>query len=344
MKYILLILSFFLFSCKKEIKRKVITKNSTFKSNLTLAFGSCNNQEIKNVLFKEILKNKPKAFIWGGDIIYSDTDNPTVLDHNFQQFKKDSNYVKFRNNTSILATWDDHDYGVNDGGIENPIKEQAQQLFLDFLDVSKNDIRRKRKGIYYSKTIKQDTNLVKVILLDTRYFRTKLTKDVTLQKRYTSNKPNMDSSMLGEEQWKWLENELKNSKANFNIIMSSIQVLSDKHGFESWGNMPKEQEKLLTLIAKNTPNNTIILSGDRHIAEISHKNISPFYYPLIDFTSSGLTHAYTAFSGEENPFRVTNVVSQINFGLVHFNFKKKKVLFEIRGKNNQLLESFEQQY
>ena len=344
MKYFLLILSFFLFSCKKEIKREVITKNPTFKSNLTLAFGSCNNQVIKNVLFKEILKNKPKAFIWGGDIIYSDTDDPNVLKHNLQQFKKDSNYVNFRKKITMLATWDDHDYGVNDGGIENPIKEQAQQLFLDFLDVPKNDIRRKRKGVYYSKIIKQDTNSVKVILLDTRYFRTKLSKDVTLRKRYVPNKPNMASSMLGKEQWKWLENELKNSKATFNIIMSSIQVLSDKHGFESWGNMPKEQEKLLTLIAKNTPNNTIILSGDRHIAEISHKNISPFYYPLIDFTSSGLTHAYTAFSGEENPFRVTNVVAQINFGLVHFNFKKKQVLFEIRGKNNQLLESFEQQY
>jgi len=342
MKYILILLSVFFISCKKEIVTQTIVDKQNFKTDLVISFGSCNNQNIKNTLFKEILKNKPKTFIWSGDIIYSDTKNSLVLKQNYEILKKDSLYQNFKNNIEILATWDDHDYGVNDGGFENPIKEEAQQLFLDFFDVPVNDERRHKEGVYYSKTINVDNNSVKIILLDTRYFRTPLTKDITLKKRYIPN--SYKSSMLGKMQWQWLESELKKSKANFNIIVSSIQFLSDKHGFEAWGNMPKEQEKLIHLITKYTKKNTIILSGDRHIAEISKRNIGRYYYPLIDFTSSGMTHSYTSFSGEENPYRTSNVIFQKNFGLLKFDFKNKKVLFEIRGENNNLLENFEQQY
>jgi len=342
MKKTLFLIFIVLISCKKPIEHHIVVKDK-FHTNLTLAFGSCNNQRIENKLFKEIVKNNPKLFIWGGDIIYSDTDNPLVLATNYKKFKQDSIYQQFIKQVKVTGTWDDHDYGVNDGGIENPIKEEAKHLFLDFFDVSKDSPRRNQEGVYSSISVKKDSNSVKIINLDTRFFRTALTKDSTGKKRYVPNKYG-EGSMLGETQWQWLESELKHSKATFNIIVSSIQFLSNQHGFEAWGNMPHEVDKLKQLILKSKAKNVIILSGDRHIAEISKTNMGKFYYPLIDFTSSGLTHSYTAFSGEENPFRVSNVVYSKNFGLLKFNFKTKQVLFEIRGKNNVLLEQFTQQY
>lgn len=338
MKNLFLVVLILFISCKKY---KII--NESFHNDLTLSFGSCNNQNIPNILFKEILKNKPKAFIWGGDIIYSDTQTPAVLRENYIKFKKDSLYAKFKDKIEILATWDDHDYGINDGGTENKIKIEAQSYFLDFLDVSKENKRRKQKGIYYSKTIKQDTNSIKIIVLDTRYFRTNLTKNTSGKKRYIPNNYG-EGTMLGNEQWLWLENELLNSKANFNIIVSSIQFLSSKHGFESWGNMPHEVDTFKKVIIKTKAKNVIILSGDRHISELSKTNIGNYKYPLIDFTSSGMTHIYSSFHGEENPFRISNVIYEINFGLLKFDFKNKKVLFEIKGKNNIVLEKFTQQY
>ena len=339
MKKIVLILLLIITSCQKKETKKEI-KKSKFKVDLVLSFGSCNNQNTENKLFKEILKNKPEAFIWGGDIIYSDTDKPLVLATNFKKFKEDSAYKNFAKKTKILGTWDDHDYGINDGGYENPIKQEAQHILLDFLDVPKNDKRREQEGIYYSETIKKDNNTIKIILLDTRYFRTELTKDPTGKKRYI---PTTKGTMLGKTQWQWLEKELETSTAEFNIIVSSIQFLSNKHGFETWGNMPNEVEKLKNIILKTKAKNTIILSGDRHIAEISKIKIGN-KKPLIDFTSSGLTHAYTGFTEEENPFRINKVVHEINFGLLKFDFKNKKVLFEIRGSENKILETFTQQY
>ena len=339
-KTIVLLLSLLIFaSCtnKKQVKPTIATK---FNKELTIAFGSCNNQRIENTLFDDILKNNPKAWVWGGDIIYSDTDNPTVLVKNYTKFKNNSNYKKFREKTTIIATWDDHDYGINDGGIENPIKKEAQQAFLDFLDVPQDDARRSQEGVYYTEIIKNGENSVKIIVLDTRYFRTKLKKDPSGKKRYL---PTNEGTILGGKQWKWLEKELYKSKADFNLIISSIQFLSNKHGFESWGNMPLEVKKLTNLIVSSKAKNTIILSGDRHIAEVSSKSIGTDY-PLIDFTSSGLTHAYTNFHGEENPYRVSEVVFEKNFGLIHFDFSNNSALFEIRGEDNKLLEAVSQEY
>ncbi|MBL4744874.1 MAG: alkaline phosphatase family protein [Flavobacteriaceae bacterium] len=338
-----LLLLVLLNSCQQE-KSLLIKNNDTFfHSDFTLAFGSGNNQSLANTLWPEITKNKPDVWVWGGDIVYSDTEDMDVMRNSYALQKNKKNYKEFCENTPVIGTWDDHDYGINDGGIEYKKKNQVQQILLDFLDVDSQDPRRFRPGVYHAKTYQTGIYSVQVILLDTRYFRTKLLKDPSGKKRYL---PTTDTtgSMLGDAQWKWLEETLSSSKASFNIIISSIQFLSSEHGFESWGTMPHEVKKMENLIVKSMAKNTIILSGDRHISEFSKKEIGTAHFPLIDFTSSGLTHSYEAFKGEENPYRIHPVISVKSFGIVKFNFKQNSVKFEIRGKNNQLLSSYKQVY
>lgn len=321
-------------SCKFHDKNKAQgLNNQSNEYDFTIAFGSCNNQVLKNNLWDDIEKNNPDVWIWGGDIIYSDTEDMAYMKKNYQTQKNNPDYKKFIENIPVLGTWDDHDYGLNDGGKEYIKKAEAQQLLLDFLDVSKNDIRRKREGVYYSKNFKTDKGIIKIIVLDTRYFRTALTPDTETKKRYKSN-PYGQGTILGLEQWKWLENELNTSNATFNIIVSSIQFLSSEHGFETWGTMPHEVDKLEQILKTSKAKNTIILSGDRHISELSKKNVEGLNYPLIDFTSSGLTHSYSSFKSEPNKYRVDTVVSEKSFGILQFNFENNTVLMEMKGDNN----------
>jgi hypothetical protein len=42
-----------------------------------------------------------------------------------------------------LATWDDHDYGLNDAGTEYPHKKVSQEMFLDFFGVPPDSPRRR---------------------------------------------------------------------------------------------------------------------------------------------------------------------------------------------------------
>jgi alkaline phosphatase D len=337
---ILLLASFY--SCK--IKKINTAKSNTNKTDFTIAFGSCNKQYKVNVLWKEIKKNNPDLWIWGGDNIYSDTDNMAKMKKDYEDLKEQKGYLELVENIPVLATWDDHDYGFNDSGIEFHKKETAQKLFLDFFDVDENSPRRKQKGIYTAKEFKTAKGIIKVIILDTRYFRTALLKAAkNTNKRYVPNTA-VNSSILGIAQWNWLENELNTSKADFNIIVSSIQILSSEHGFESWGNFPNDVLKLKKSITNSKAKSVFMLSGDRHISEFSKTEIDNLNYPLIDFTSSGLTHSYGSFVSEPNKYRVQNVVSEISFGLLQFNFDSKSVKMQMRGKNNKILQEINQVY
>tara|TARA_R110000868_G_scaffold14075_16_gene65813 strand:- start:372 stop:1409 length:1038 start_codon:yes stop_codon:yes gene_type:complete len=319
------------------------TNDSLQVSDFTIAFGSCNKHNVDNLLWDDIAATHPDVWIWGGDIIYADTDNMQQLRAMYQQENSVPGYAALKNKVPVIGTWDDHDYGLNDGGVEFKAKKESQQEFLDFLDVPKDSPRRTREGVYASHDYNLPEGTLKVIALDTRYFRTALTKDTETKKR---NKPNVygEGTILGETQWQWLEHELQTSTADFNVIVSSVQVLSNEHGFETWGNFPHEVDKLKKVITDSKAKGVVLLSGDRHISEFSKTTIEGVNYPLIDFTSSGLTHTYSAFSGEPNPFRVGEVVFVISFGTLEFNFEKKQVVFKMIGDGGKVLGALEQQY
>jgi alkaline phosphatase D len=308
-----------------------------------ISFASCNQQNMTNKLWEPILKHQPDIFIWGGDIVYSDTEDMKLMKQNYELMKADSGYSSFREKIEVMGTWDDHDYGLNDGGASYIKKDSVQQIFLDFFDVPSHDPRRARKGIYTSKTFDVNGSSIKIIILDTRYFRSDLTVDPSGQRRYIPVE-NPGDTMLGTAQWKWLEEELMTSSSQFNIIVSSIQFLSSEHGFETWGNMPLEVEKMKDIIVKSKAKGVIFLSGDRHLAEISKLEVEGLDYPLIDFTSSGMTHSYSTYSGEPNSLRISDVIADKNFGLLYVDVNNNTVTMEIRGEDDQLFQRIIQKY
>ena len=184
-KYISILLVVVLFhSCKQGETQE--------QPDLTLTFGSCNNQNWNNDLWDDIVALNPDAWIWGGDIVYADTENMEALRVDYNKILQDEGYQKMIETTRILGTWDDHDYGLNDGGEHFKSKKESQQQFLDFFDIPVDDKRREQEGVYYSETLNSDKGSVKIILLDTRYFRSDLTESSDGVKRYQPNKYGRD--------------------------------------------------------------------------------------------------------------------------------------------------------
>ncbi|GHA44124.1 hypothetical protein GCM10007103_26680 [Salinimicrobium marinum] len=338
---LLLLLNSCTSSKKTGQAEKLVSEISSEDSDFTIAFGSCNRQDLPQPLWDPVLANRPDVFIWGGDNIYADTEDMEELEKEYQLQKQHKAYQKLLASTPVLATWDDHDYGQNDGGSSWEYKAESQQKFLDFFDVSESDVRRSREGVYHSETFTTDEGSVKVILLDTRYFRSELETGKESGKRYEAAS---GGTILGEAQWDWLETELTISNADFNILVSSIQILSAEHGFETWGNFPTEVERLKDLIVSSKAANVVLLSGDRHISEFSATNLPDLEYPLVDFTSSGLTHTYSDFSGEPNKFRKGEVVSDLSFGLLLFDFSNKRITMQMRGVGNELQQELVETY
>lgn len=309
----------------------------------TIAFGSCNKASLPNELWDDVLAADPDIWIWGGDNIYADTDDMEKMRQMYAAQNKVPGYRAVKGKMPVIGTWDDHDYGINDGGVEFLAKKESQQQFLDFMGVSATDDLRNQEGIYTSHDYKVSNGNVKIIVLDTRYFRTALTKDTTANRNTKSNAYG-EGTILGEQQWQWLENELYASEADFNIIITSIQFLSNAHGYERWDNFPHEVDALKKLLKDSKAKRVILLSGDRHISEFSREKVDGLKYPLIDFTSSGLTHAFADFKGEPNPYRVGNVIRTESFGLVHLNLGTKSAIFKSIGADGAILGELKQQY
>lgn len=74
-------------------------------------------------------------------------------------------------------------------------------------------------------------------------------------------------ALLGAEQWRWLEQELAESTASVNIIVSSIQIFSVNPLAESWAHFPTELARLAALLKRHEQARFLLLSGDVHYAQ-----------------------------------------------------------------------------
>ena len=302
-----------------------------------IAFGSCANQDRPQPIWEAIVAMRPEMFVFLGDNVYADTEDMDVLRAAYQRLGQQPGFQKLKQTCPLLATWDDHDFGANDAGGEYAKKRESQQVFLDFFDVLKDDPRRRQEGVYQARVVGPVGKRVQIILLDTRYFRSPLKKGFKRgepgEGRGGVYLPDTDpgATMLGEQQWKWLAEQLK-APAELRLIGSSVQFVADEHGWEKWGNFPRERQRLLRLLRETKAAGVIFLSGDRHLGEISRLPVSDEQspgYTLYDITSSSLnvpsgnfTKAGTRFANEINSYRVGLTYFEANFGTIEIDWSK----------------------
>lgn len=288
-----------------------------------LGFGSCINTP-EHPMLDRTLTLPFELFILLGDNIYADTTNPAVMAEKYRVRKESAFFQTLRQKAPLLATWDDHDFGGNDAGAGYPMKAGAQKLFLDFMDEPADSPRRKREGVYDAYLFGPAGRRVQVILLDTRYFRSDLatgTNNVVPSGGKYIPHPDPDVTMLGEAQWRWLEEQMR-VPAELRIIGSSIQFLSEFSGGEAWANLPQEKRRMLKLLQKTRASGVLFISGDRHWAELSRLD-RPGAYPLYDLTSSALTEKHARGTPTPNQFRDGPTWHDTNVGLIEIDWQTK---------------------
>lgn len=213
---------------------------------VSLAFGSCLLQFKEQYFWGTISKASPQVMLMTGDNVYGDYNESDYvvacsnqdcvnLRLAYQMLEHNPRFREFRDKVPIVPIWDDHDLGLNDGGVDFTWKNYSEQIFLNFWQLPPSDPRWHRPGLYWSSEWGDTGSKLQLIVLDVRYFKDPFTRrDPTVHYQFPgkfAQDPNPALTMLGDEQWGWLEQELQ-KPADLRVVVSSLQVIAHEHGWE----------------------------------------------------------------------------------------------------------------
>jgi alkaline phosphatase D len=289
-------------------------------------------------IFNAIKSENYDLFLMLGDNVYGDTDSNDLIELRDAYEKQRENFDRLNLNFPFEAIWDDHDYGKNDGGEEYIYKEEAEQIFLDFWNIPQDDIRRNRPGLYFEKTQEIDGISIQMIFLDTRFFRDALLptdeKGAPGKERYV---PQTDTSltMLGEDQWTWLQEQL-DKEVDHKIIVTSIQFLAMGHGWEAWKTLPHERQRLIDLVDQSS-SEVLFISGDRHRGGL-YQFSTQSGKVISEMTSSSLNLAF-ANDEEDGPLRSGPTFVQENYGEILLDKSTNTLTVNLKDNQGRIIQS-----
>ena len=293
----------------------IFISSFAFTKEYIIGFGSCIDEKFPQPIWSSIQSKDVDAFMFLGDNVYGDDPSGDLKKLKQSYIIQASKFPEWLKEKKVISIWDDHDYGINDGGADFKNKREAQRLFLDFWGIPKDDIRHSRDGLYFNEILDIEGFKINLIVLDTRFFRSKLTSD---RFPYTST-DNRDTTVLGDVQWKWFE-EVIEMESDLILVLSSIQVLATEHVFERWNLFPHERSKIIKIL-DSVETKSLIISGDRHKGGLYKKE------SLVELTSSSLNKPVKAA-------RISNILKYVPEFIVNFIPKSTR---ELLVENDKLL-------
>jgi len=245
-----------------------------------LAFVSCMNHlrsDRARDLWKELASHRPDAAFFMGDTVYVDaetTGGPAESREEFwEQYLEAFHSVEFFRLPELIpvfATWDDHDFGANDGDATYPLGGVARELFHIFMG-QRLITGFSERGPGVSGRVRIGKQFF--YLLDNRSFRS------------PKNEP--DGTHWGKAQEDWLFANIAGTDGAAWIISGS-QFFGDYLPKESYaGDHPKSFERILSRL-RDLRKPVVFASGDRHFSELMGIEPAILGYRTFEITSSGM--------------------------------------------------------
>ena len=138
--------------------------------------------------------------------------------------------------------------------------------------------------------------------------------------------------MLGERQWRWLARVLARP-AQLRLIVSSIQVIPEDHGFERWGALPRERARLFELLETSAAEGVVLLSGDRHLGGL-YRHVGGLY-PVFELTSSSLNRPNQRVGLRTDSLQLDDSYVEENFGWITVDWTRRQVVLTLRDVNGE---------
>ena len=307
----------------------------------TLAFGSCLHQDEPAPILDAIVGLDPDLLVLLGDNVYGDSDpkDPWLseLREAYWTLAEHEAFGRLAAAVPIVSTWDDHDYGINDGGGSFEQREYAKQIFEAFWPHHEPAPMSGRFGVYSAHTFGPADRRVQVLLLDLRSYKSDFAPSPTPGEPGTERYVPIDDperTMLGAGQWQWLETQLAQPAA-LRIVVSSLQVHAEGHGWERWGLLPMERDRLYAMLAERAGGDVVLVSGDRHRAGLYERPDLPGG-PYLELTTSSL-NLPLGKEEEAGPHRIGDTILRENFGTLDIDWSAGELVARVHGLGAEVL-------
>jgi alkaline phosphatase D len=294
---------------------------ATKKAALDFVFGAClggqgycRDPQTGWAIFDQMAKEQPDFFLVTGDSVYVDSACPA--DKNvpgaegpfktlagfrarYRYHLEDTPYQKFLMQTPVYVGWDDHEVLDDYGGpalsrAAAQIVQDGHQAFFEYWPVAVSNVVTDPYRLYRRISYGGHADF---FILDTRSHRD---PNVNWDPHPRTQKA---KTMLGAEQFAWLQKELAASKATWKFIVSSVPLAyptgfpqPEVDGYDGWANngnrsgYETELMALLFYLSNQRIRNVVFLTGDTHwpfaLSYDPDRNGEPNFY---EFSSSPLS-------------------------------------------------------
>ena len=281
-----------------------------------VAFGSCSRVQVDPVqrIFDAVRAAEPDLFFWLGDHVYGDTIEPGVLAEEYRRQRNVASLEPLLATVPQLATWDDHDFGLNNSDRTNPMREGSLAVFRNYWANPAHGLDG-TPGVFF----RYAYGGVDFFFLDGRYYR---------DPNVAPDGPT--KTMLGAAQFAWLKESLAASRAAFKVLVSgSGWSKGDGPTGDTWSAFLHERDALFDFLRDQSVSGVVLLSGDTHAGEL---NCIPWSerggYDLYDLVSSPLAQLPTATWMNLAPeLRIRPVYARgTNYGLLDFAWHPEPTL------------------
>ena len=248
------------------------TIDASRMTKVNAVFISCVKKKDTAPVWEEINKLNPDILCLSGDTPYIDTTDLAKVRQKHRAFLNEEPLAKIGTHTSVVGTWDDHDFGKNNGNGANlgDGVKATRQGFVEYR--AHANFGQGDGGVYH----KSDLGAVEIFHLDPR----------TFSQLAPSPVDPTQTTCFGKTQWEWIRKSLKESQAPFKVL-SMGAIWQDKKNpetddmFTYW----YERDSLLDFIKREKIEGVILHGGDIHVSRYL-KHPQRVGYDLHDFIVS----------------------------------------------------------
>lgn len=261
----------------------------------------------------------------------------------FSHYHLDEDLRKLHQQFPFMVIWDDHESANNSwrNGAENhtdgtegswPTRKSASiQAYLEWLPL------RQKEPVFPEEIFRtlHYGDLCDLFFLDTRLHGRDEQMGTTGTQVNSATR-----TLLGTDQFDWFTNELKNSSAQWKVVVQQVMISPMEFfgGFplneDQWNGYPAERQNLYDTLTAHGISNVVVLTGDIH-SSWAMDIPGPFYNPLtgtgafgVEFVAPGITSPSELTFGQSAILAANDHLQYVNLtehGFIILDINKDRI-------------------